>query len=719
MSEGTYSESWYRIREAHVSLRPHVRISRQRFRGEEGYVLKDPFGNQFFRLRPAVYAFVGRLSSHKTVQQVWEDCLRISPDEAPGQQEVIDLLAQLFFANLIQSDQAADSARLFERYRKRTRQEHQQKLLSIMFARIPLFDPDRLLLRTLPLVRPLLGPIGFALWILVLLLGGNALVENFGEFRIQAQGALAPTNLPLLYLCLIFLKTLHEFGHAFVCRRFGGEVHEMGLMLMVFTPIPYVNCTSAWAFRERWKRVWVGCAGVMVELFVAGLAALLWAATGPGTLHALAYNLILIASVSTLVFNVNPLLRFDGYYILSDLLDVPNLHGRSAQMWRYLVERHGFGVRPEVAVEFPARSWVGAFGLALFALLSFCYRIFVFGGILLMVGNRFLIVGVLMAAFCLAAWIFNPIVKVTRYLATSPALHRVRLRAVAVTLGLLLLVLGVLSGIPWPVSVYAPGVLKAEQATGVTSIAEGFFAQQLVPSGTQVEAGAALMRLQNPELEMELSRVEAQLREVDARLLQARETSPVQLRPLQAARQELQARSGEVRRQQEGLLVRARHAGIWTTPPVAELQGRWFPRGAMLGSLTDPSQFRFIALLQQQDAARLFAQTPRKTFVRLHGLSGRSLPVLAVELVPGETHLLPADVLGWAGGGSLATDNTDSSGLRTLDPFYELLLTLPVSTEVDFRHHSTGRVRFTFKAEPLLTQWTRKLRQLLQKRYRL
>lgn len=719
MAGGTYSESWYRIRDAHVSLRPHVRINRQRFRGEEAYVLRDPFGNQFFRLRPAVYDFVARLSPSKTLQQVWEDCLRLFPDEAPGQQEVIDLLAQLFFANLIQSDQAADSARLFERHRKRTRQERQQKLLTIMFARIPLFDPDRLLVRSLPLLRPLLGPLGFGLWIVVLLFGGKAVLEHAGEFLGQAQGALAPSNLPLLYLSLIFLKTLHEFGHAFVCRHFGGEVHEMGLMLMVFTPIPYVNCTSAWAFRERWKRVWVGAAGVMVELFVASIAAIFWAATGPGTFNALAYNLILIASVSTLVFNVNPLLRFDGYYILSDLLEIPNLHTRSSQVWRYLAERHGFGVRPEATVEFPAQNMREAVGLAIFAMLSFCYRIFVFGGILLMVGNRFLIVGVLMAFFCLAAWILTPVVKLSRYLASSPVLHRVRFRAVSVTFGLLLLLFIALGAIPWQVRVFAPGVVKAVSASQVTSETEGRFAELLVAPGTQVEAGTPLLRLENPELGLQIRRVTAQLREVEARLYSAREDAPAQLRPLEAACRDLRGRVTELQRQQEALLLRARHAGIWSTVPVAELDGRWFPRGAELGTLTDPSAFCFHALLDQRDAARLFAQIPRRSAVRLRGEGGYSLDVQTVEVIPGETHQLPADVLGWEGGGQLATDRSDPSGLRTLDPFYELRLTLAQIQEITLQHNRTGRVCFTFDSEPLLMQWNRKLRQLLQKRYRL
>ncbi len=143
-------------------------------------------------------------------------------------------------------------------------------------------------------------------------------------------------NLVLLYLGLIFIKTVHEFGHAIFCRKYGGEVHVMGVMLMIFTPMPYVDATSSWSFRERYKRVLVGAAGMIVELFVAALATFVWAKTAPGTLHSLAYNMMFVASVSTLIFNINPLLRFDGYYILSDLIEIPNLNQRATGQLTHL-----------------------------------------------------------------------------------------------------------------------------------------------------------------------------------------------------------------------------------------------------------------------------------------------------------------------------------------------------------------------------------------------
>jgi len=228
----------------------------------------------------------------------------------------------------------------------------------------------------------------------------------------------------------VIIKTLHEFGHAYFCRKFGGEVHVMGVMLMIFTPAPYMDATSSWAFRNRWKRVLVGAAGMIVEIFFAAFATFVWAKTGPGTIHNLAYNMMFIASISTVVFNINPLLRFDGYYILSDLVDIPNLHQRAQQQLRYFAERYLFGLKK---VESPANNPREGFWLCVFGIASGIYRVVVFGGVLLVIADRFLLLGIIMAAVCFISWVTVPTVRFVQYLASSPKLERQRKRAIALS----------------------------------------------------------------------------------------------------------------------------------------------------------------------------------------------------------------------------------------------------------------------------------------------
>ncbi|MFA6011102.1 MAG: site-2 protease family protein, partial [Desulfobacteraceae bacterium] len=342
-SGSTFSESWHRVAGLRLSLRASVEVRMQRFRGEKWYVLNDPFNNSFFRVRPMAYDFLVRLTPSRTVEDVWEQCLEISPDTAPGQEDVIQLLTQLYHANLLYTERTADTQALFDRFRKRKQREIRSRFLSIMFMRIPLFDPNRFLSRILPLIERVLSPIGALVWCIVVGLAIKTAIDHAATIGQQAQGILAPGNLFLLYVALVFVKTLHEFGHAMVCRRFGGEVHTMGVMLLVFTPLPYMDATSSWSFRNPWERAFVGAAGMIAELFIAALFTFVWAYTGQGVVNSLAYNIMFIASVSTLIFNGNPLLRFDGYYILSDLLDIPNLSTQANLQLRHMVERYMFG----------------------------------------------------------------------------------------------------------------------------------------------------------------------------------------------------------------------------------------------------------------------------------------------------------------------------------------------------------------------------------------
>ena len=332
----TFSESWYRVADLHPRLRSTVQIHRQHFRGRTWHVVQDPTSNQFFRLNESAYHFVGMLDGLRTVGEVWRVCNEELGDSAPTQNEAVQLLGQLYTSNLLLGDLPPDAQTLFERYRKRVRREIQGRLVSFLFIRIPLLDPDHFLDSFVGVFGRVFTLFGFVLWIALMATGVYFLTGRSAELFDRANKVFDPNNLLWLYASFVLVKAFHEFGHAFSCKKFGkdagsgGEVHVMGIMLLVFMPLPYVDASSAWALRRKYRRVIVGTAGMMVELGIAALAAIIWASTAQGApIHKIAYNVMFIASVSTLLFNANPLLRYDGYYILSDLLEIPNLAQRS------------------------------------------------------------------------------------------------------------------------------------------------------------------------------------------------------------------------------------------------------------------------------------------------------------------------------------------------------------------------------------------------------
>ena len=711
-----FSESWYRVAGQRITLRPQARIRRQRFRGEKWYILQDPLNNQFFRLRPSAYEFIVRLDASHTVEEVWKQCLAMDPDGAPGQEDVIQLLAQLYHANLLQYDAPADSIKLFERYKERRQREIQSKLLGIMFARFPLLDPDDFLKRFMPIARLVISPVGAVVWLATVVFALNRLAGRFSELVDQSQGVLAPGNLFLLYAALVLLKTTHEFGHSFACRRFGGEVHTMGIMLLIFTPIPYMDATSSWAFRSRWKRAFVGAAGMIVEIFVAALATFVWASTGPGTLHSLAYNMMFIASVSTLLFNGNPLLRYDGYYILSDLLDIPNLHQKSRTFLRHLAEYYAFGWKRS---ENPAASHREAALLGFFGIASGLYRLVVFTGILLFVADRFLLVGMIMALVCAVSWVFVPIGRFVIYLATSPRLERTRLRAVGVSVGVIAALWAFLYWVPFPSAFRAPGVLQSVDYQRVATETPGRLETILATAGGPVQAGQPLVQLVDLDLSYEIALVAAQMQQAQALERRALQSGGVDLESLRVHRAAVQQRLDQLREREQQLTVTAPETGLWSAPDIKNRRGLWLPQGAEVGELVDPTAFHFSAIISQQEASRIFAGRIRSSEVKLRGQADITLATPSIQVIPAEQKELPSAALGWRAGGEVRVLQTDPTGMQTAEPFFQVLASITPAKGAGLVHGRSGRIRFTLQPEPLVRQWYRKLRQLLQERYQL
>ncbi len=347
----TFSESWYRVSELTPRLLGAVNVHRQHFRGIKWYVLQDPANNQYFRVSDAAYHFVAMLDGRRTVGQVWRICMERFGDAAPTQGEVIHLLGRLYASNLLQGNLAPDAQALFKRHQKRAWREVRGAMGNLLFVRIPLWDPDRFLDRWVGIIGKVFSGTGLILWAGILVAGLWAIGGHVEALAGKASDVLNPENLPLLYAAIVIVKLFHEMGHGFSCKHFGrqtgsgGEVHQMGVTFLVFTPLPFVDASSAWALKNKWHRIVVGASGMLVELAVASIAAMLWVRTADGTtVHAIAYNVMFIASVSSLAFNGNPFLRYDAYYILLDVLEIPNLESRSKLYVCYLVKRYLWGM---------------------------------------------------------------------------------------------------------------------------------------------------------------------------------------------------------------------------------------------------------------------------------------------------------------------------------------------------------------------------------------
>ena len=253
----TIIESWYRVADLTPRLLGAVNVQRQHFRGHIWYVLQNPASNDFFRLSAPAYHFAAMLDGRRTVNEVWRTCMERFGDAAPTQGEVVHVLSRLYAANLLQGEFAHDAEELFQRYRKRRWREVRSLLSNFLFIRVPLWDPDRFLDRWVGVFGKLFTVYGWFIWAAIVVAGLWTLGGHARDLTRQASGVLNPENLPLVYIALVIVKLFHEMGHAFSCKQFGkqsgtgGEVHQMGVMFLVFAPLPYVDASSAWALRDK------------------------------------------------------------------------------------------------------------------------------------------------------------------------------------------------------------------------------------------------------------------------------------------------------------------------------------------------------------------------------------------------------------------------------------------------------------------------------------
>lgn len=713
-----FHESWYRLSESKIALRASVRIHRQVYRGVVWYVLYEPFTNKFYRLPQGAYEFVSRLSINKTVGEVWNGMLNSATGEIPGQGEVIEMLAQLYQSNMLMYDGIEDGAKLFERNKKQNRKKVKASLLNIFFLKVPLVDPDALLNKLRWLIACLISKPFALVWLLTVIVAAKYGVENFDALKDSAQGFLSPSNIGWVYVCTVFVKLLHEFGHASVVKRYGGEVHTLGVMFMLLVPLPYVDATASWSFRKKSRRILVGAAGMLTEFLIASIALILWANLGGGILKNLAYNVIIMASVSTVLFNINPLMRFDGYYMLTDLLDMPNLQQRSVQHLKYLLERYIFFKRDAEPV---AETWSERFVYFLYGICSSVYRIFLFTGFIVAISQHYLLLSFFMGILLCLTMVIMPVGRFLKYIFASPGLALVRSRAVILTVLFFGGVFAFLFNVPVPDTFKAPGVMEARTYENAIVGESGLVDRIYHYADGLVHKGDTLMLLQNRELEFQLEEKRAQLREATQSYYQALENAPENMLPIEkrigALKQELE----KIEEDRSKLAVIAPVGGIWDLKDLDDYKDRFVRQGDSIGLLLDTSSFDFLAVVSQEEVSRLFAGKPRSVSVRLNGDAFTEIPVENVMAIPAASDHLPSAALGWLAGGEIETRmNNAQNGEQTVEPVYIVRAQLNDSLLASFKRHGrTGKIRFDLGETPLAMQGIRKVRQALQKYYRM
>ena len=707
MTRPLLSSNWYRLREIKPRLRGHVQIHRHEYRGGVWYVFEDRLSGKHHRFNFAAYRVINLMDGRRDMRAIWGALAADLDDDTPTQDDIIRLLGQLHSADLVLADVTPDVAELFERRGQQQRRKWMGRLANPVALRIPLFDPDTLLERLLHWARPLMGPAGALLWLIVVLPALVILPSRWSELGGNFnERVLATDNLLLLAVLFPLVKIAHELSHGLACKLRGGEVHETGVMLLVFYPVPYVDVSNASAFVSKWQRALVGAAGMLGELFIAAIAFYLWLFLEPGIARALAYNVAVLASLTTLFFNANPLLRYDGYYILADVLEIPNLGMRSTRYLQYLAERWVFGVRQaEPPQATPGeRRWFIAY-----APLSYAYRLFVSMGIALFIAQKFFFIGIAIAIWTVGQSLLWPLFKGLRALATAPqfADRTQRVRTVlASTTGTVVLALFVL---PLPYHTSSEGVLWLPERAILRAESGGFVRQVLVVPGSALQPGQAVVESVEPGLAARIESQMARVEEMGAQYDAAWGSSQARAQQLEQEMAREQASLDRLRDEAEHLTLRTAVAGTLLLDKPGDLPGRYLRKGEVVGYVRtgDPPLVRVVVPQSEVDAVRL---STRAVEVRLPQAAGTSWPADMRRSVPAAARQLPSAVLGTRGGGPVATDPRDEKGLSTIESVFEFELELSSAVPHEFLG-SRVHVRFEHESEPVGLRILRGLRR--------
>jgi putative peptide zinc metalloprotease protein len=654
MTSILFSRDWYRLAHLKPTLRRHVEVHVHNYRGDRWYVLQNHSTGQFRRIHPQAYLLVGLMDGVRTIEQIWELASDRLGDDLPSHEEILQLVGSLYQANLIRMDLSGDAAELFRHGNEQRRKRWMGKLRSPLSVQIPVFDPNDFLTKTQHWVKPFFTKIFLFIWLAMIIMLAVLAVRHWGELTNNVgDQLLAADNILLLWFIYPVIKLLHELGHGYVIKRAGGSVHEVGIMLLVFFPMPYVDASASTGFASKYQRMLVDGAGMMVELFIAAIAMVVWINAEQGFVHSIAYNILFIAGLSTLLFNGNPLLRFDGYYLLADWLEMPNLAQKSNQHWAYLSKRFLFALPDQ---ESPANDVKEAFIYAIYGAASLFYRLFISVTIVLFVAQQYFIVGIVLAIWSVVmVWIW-PFGKTIWETLKNPEIKQ-RGRNPQIVVGLLaVFIYSVLFVLPVPKTTTIEGVVQANEASRLTISENCFFVRWRVQPGEQVSKSDPVLDCENKSLFTELAMAQQQYSEVVA---QRRSVfaDPVQLKVLEEELKQLTQSISELETRSEQLTLSAGIDGMLMLPHYSDQQGQWLRRGQVVGYIAAAEQFTVNAMLPEHKVEQVRSDA-RQMIIRGSSNIRRAFEQSQWSVFPSSSRELPSPVLSTQGGGVIAMDPT-------------------------------------------------------------
>ncbi len=714
-----------------LRCRPDVRAVEQRLCGERMWTLKDPASLKYYHLSEEERFLLEQLDGHTSLEQMRSRFEARFTPQRMGLPQLHGFIGMLHSEGLLLGDTGGQADVLLGRRREQERRERWARAAGVLAIRFRGVDPGRLLDWLYPRCRwifsPAAGTAMLALALAALMLVAvhwQAVAARLPEF----EQFLGGRNLLWLAVTIAAVKVLHELGHALALKHLGGQCHEIGPMLLLFTPCLYCNTTDAWMLPGKWQRAAVAAAGIGVEIVLAAIAAFLWWWSLPGLFNSLCLDVMVVCSASTLIFNGNPLLRYDGYYLLADVVEMPNLAQRAAETVHRGLANWFFGL-PIPSDRLYRRSEHRGV-LTAYWLLSTAYRLFVMVAILwalhkLLSPHRLGALVGFLAVASLGGLMAMPGLRIVRFLGDPRWRDRVNLRQFARRGTFAALILLGLAFIPLPARVLAPAVVRPTDARRVYITVPGFVVETKRP-GDGVAAGAEIARLRNPEITMavERARGERDLQRLHVEILKRRAIrSTKAAEELPAAEADLadrEKRLDERRIDERRLTITAPRAGVVLAPPThntalssaaleawqgspldARNRGAYLHTGTLVCLVGDPAKLEAVALVDQYDVD--FVRPGERVSLAADLYPGSRFEGRVVELSPARVDELPKELLSI---GELP-HRTDATGQKTpLGKIYQARIALD-SPSAPLLIGAAGTASIHVAGRSLAARWAR------------
>ncbi|MDR2440990.1 MAG: hypothetical protein LBE12_16645 [Planctomycetaceae bacterium] len=661
-----------------IRVRSDLTAKRQQYLGRSYWIIKEPIGSRYFRFQEEEYAILRMFDGGHSLDDIKEKFEEEFPPQKISLEELQHFLGQLHQSGLIIAATPNQGPELLKRKKKRFRQELFQKFTNILAIKFKGFDPDRLLTFLLPFVRWCFHPVMVIGCLLLGLSAASLVLVNFDTFRSKLPEFYAffnPVNLIFLSITLAGTKVLHEFGHGLTAKYFKGECHEMGVMILVLTPCLYVNVSDSWLLPNKWHRIAIAAAGMYVECVLASICTFLWWFSEEGLLNYLALNIMFVSSVSTVLFNSNPLLRYDGYYILADWLEIPNLRQKATKILTRKCSQWFLGMEQQEDPFLPQKNQIL---FAFYSVAAFFYRWVVMASILFFIYKVFQpyglqVIGQMIAVMSLFSLFVMPLYKVAKFFWVPGRIYKVKKVRFYLSLLLLIGILSFLVLCPLPYTVIAPTITELRVSNSrqvyIPDIKGGCQLKQInVVSGQFVSEGEVLGLLENRNLLFEIVESEGKCKELEQEIEKLehlriyRGEAALQIAPVQQSLIAAREIHQNLLRDLNYLTLRAPRDGVVVSPPWKPYQApqddqlpTWwgspmeamnleatFEPGTIFCSIGDPKYLEAVLVVNQSKTGFLkqgqrvklkLHEFPDKTFEgKIHEIEKQAVASLDVQL---------------------------------------------------------------------------------------